>query len=421
MQKTLLKLNSEIKSIDLELFQQYSVLNLSKNNKIFKYFSNLTTPCYPMQTWNWACEFWMPEKMSVNGHEAFLINVFQEETKIWVQAVIYQYPWHFNQVFLTVPRGPVFSTNFSQAPEHIQVEVLKSWNYILQQLIQQTKAVFVKIESTWDGDTEMNLTNSNNESAVADLKYDLAVKVRQNFDNKSVETQTKFLQPPYSRTIQTWNKEWLSDPDVEYKQSFQKYFDIYFESVLQTFESKTRYNARLGLKKNLEVTWDKTEDDFEHFWKIMQTTADRQKFKPYSRKYYQNVFKNDWAQLALVKTAQGQVINAWMGSFLAGMGMYLYGGSDTDFGSLKGAELIHTAAIIRCIQGGNRYYDMGGTSLLDGAIPAWDGYSKFKKGFGGKIVEYLPHTYDYMARPRVYKAVNLAISTAKNAKMLIRR
>ena len=427
--------------VKLELFKESQSELIYKPKKgisgDFYFFENRITPCYPMQTFSWAADFWMVEKESVAGHQSFLVNVFNEDKTVWIQAIVYQYPWHFKEVFLTIPRGPICSFNFHSSSEKTQTELLQKFKKSLEELIKSTKACFIKIEPSWDGSQILDLTTGETDHDIAPLEYRLGQSVFDLFKKQKINTKTKFLQPPYSRTIkiqvahtdedQSQNKgnrmEYLSNLSTD--TFFEIWFETYFEAVVSCFESKTRYNARLAKKKGLSVVWDKSEAGFEEFWKIMQKTSDRQEFVPYSREYYQNVLKNDWADLVLVKTEKGEVTNAWMGSFIAGMGMYLYGGSDLAFSNLKGAELIHTAAIIRTLQKcgkmaqtetGQQFeliYDMGGSSLLDGALPAWDGYSKFKKGFGGKIVEYLPHSFDVVYKTWKYSWVNFLINTVK--------
>ena len=411
----------------------------------FYFFENRFTPCYPMQTFSWVADFWMVEKQIVAGHQSFLISVHDENKTIWIQALVYQYPWHFKEVFLTIPRGPICSFNFHNSSPKIQDELLKRFQKSLEELIKSTQACFVKIEPTWDGSQILDLVTGDTDHDIAPLEYKLGLAVLEQFKNQKIKSKTKFLQPPYSRTIKIQvshslenetqqkgnRKEYLSNLSTD--TFFEIWFESYFEAVITCFESKTRYNARLAKKKNLEIVWDKSEAGFEEFWQIMQKTSDRQDFVPYSMDYYKNVLKNDWADLVLVKTATGQVTNAWMGSFTGGMGMYLYGGSDLAFSNLKGAELIHTAAIIRTLQkcgkmtqteDGQQFeliYDMGGSSLLDGALPAWDGYSKFKKGFGGKIVEYLPHSFDVIYKTWKYTWVSFLINTVKPLAKKLRR
>jgi len=415
---------SKIKLASSTNFENIYSLDSESYNKL-NFFENVITPIYPMQTWGWVSDFWLSEKKAADGHEAFLISECDSTKNYWVQAVVYKYPWHTGEVFLTIPRGPVFSFNFNKASEAVQTKLLLDFKKSLEAVVNITKACFVKIESSWDGSQILDLTTGDTD--IADLKYDSSNKLLDHFKNQYINFNTKFLQPPYSRTIKIQVENILPLPfkGGASEDFFGVWFGTYFESVVTCFESKTRYNARLAKKKGLQIFWDKSDETFEEFWSIMEKTSDRQEFVPYTRSYYKNVLKNDWADLVLVKTPEGQTTNAWMGSFISGMGMYLYGGSDLSFSSLKGAEYIHTAAIIRTLQkcgktvetdiGGQfeLVYDMGGSSLLDGALPAWDGYSKFKKGFGGKIVEYLPHTYDVIYKPFKYNLLKFSIDFLK--------
>lgn len=393
------------------------------------YFENQITPIYPMQTWSWAADFWQIEKGNTAGHQVFMVQASDPTKNFWIQALVYQYPWHLNEVFLTIPRGPICSFELHRAPEKLQTELIEAFQNSLDELAKSTKACFLKIEPTWDGSQILDLTTGDSDREIARLQYRLGSDLLEQFQNKKINLKTKFLQPPYSRTIKIQVPNTLSNTiEGDAKEDFfGAWFETYFEPVITCFEAKTRYNARLSRKKNLEIIWDKSPAAFDQFWEIMQKTADRQEFVPYTREYYQNVLKNDWADLVLVKTATGQVTNAWMGSFTAGMGMYLYGGSDLAHSNLKGAELIHTAAIIRTLQKCGKMvdteigqqleliYDMGGSSLLDGALPAWDGYSKFKKGFGGKIVEYMPHSFDVIYKTWKYTWLNFLINKLKPA------
>jgi len=421
MSTTLIQAETKLKKTKETEFEIIYSLEDSEIN----FFENSITPCYPMQTWGWATDFWLLEKQNVAGHTAYCISIYDEKIDgAWIQAIVYQYPWHLNEVFLTIPRGPICSYGFHSQSLETQARLLQKFKQELDDLVISTSAAFVKIESTWDGSQDLDLTTGETDHDIAPLSYKLGQDLHKLFKSQKTNFKTKFLQPPYSRTIKI-----QATPETGIKdenQDFNQFFEQHFETVVSKFESKTRYNARLAKKKGLQVFWDKSETTFKDFWQIMEKTSDRQEFVPYSRSYYSKVLKNDWADLVLVKTAEGEVTNAWMGSFVAGMGMYLYGGSDLQFSSLKGAELIHAAAIVRTLQKCGKVvknsegeevleliYDMGGSSLLDGALPAWDGYSKFKKGFGGKIVEYLPHTYDVIYKPWKYAWVSFLIGTVK--------
>jgi lipid II:glycine glycyltransferase (peptidoglycan interpeptide bridge formation enzyme) len=182
-----------------------------------------------------------------------------------------------------------------------------------------------------------------------------------------------------------------------------------------------RADIRRAAREGVGVRLGAGAADLDAFYTIMEQTGTRAGFGIHSREYYRSA----WAQFApdgagLFLAEQGEqtlaacLIFAW-----AGTGLYLYGGSTAE-GLKSGANhALQWQAIQWGRERGCTRYDFWGVPDQFGqASAATDdaerarleeaakddplyGVFRFKKGFGGEVVRYLP-AYDRVYLPPLY-------------------
>jgi len=74
---------------------------------------------------------------------------------------------------------------------------------------------------------------------------------------------------------------------------------------------------------------------------------------------------------------------------------YLHGGFDYKYRHLMAPYLLQWEAMKLAYDKRFEYYDFWGYEPSDGSKPLWAGFSRFKKGFGGKVVE-TPGCFDFI-------------------------
>ncbi len=163
-----------------------------------------------------------------------------------------------------------------------------------------------------------------------------------------------------------------------------------------------------------------SSDDIATFYAIMQATGARAAFGIHSQAYYHTAFQQFQHHACLLLAEQaGQPVAAHMVFSDGHAGLYLYSGA-TDVGLKVGANhLLQWHAIQWAREQGCRFYDLWGipdalgqaacvadpavraTLEAEAAQDALIGVYRFKKGFGGAVVRYLP-AYDQVFLPPLY-------------------
>jgi len=183
------------------------------------------------------------------------------------------------------------------------------------------------------------------------------------------------------------------------------------EELFAKLESKTRYNINLSYKKGVRIQEDSSMQGLETYINILQETTKRQAFYLHTPDY----FKKMWEVLAdtgMMKifhaVYQDTVLVSWIMFIFNGVLYYPYGASrsisrDTMASNLMMWEMIKFGKQIGC-----KSFDMWGSLGPDADKKSpWYGFHRFKKGYGGNLVEFLG-TFDLVLNPLNYKLFNLA-------------
>jgi lipid II:glycine glycyltransferase (peptidoglycan interpeptide bridge formation enzyme) len=191
------------------------------------------------------------------------------------------------------------------------------------------------------------------------------------------------------------------------------------DSILSGFESKTRYNIRLGQKKGVEIIRSEKRTDIKIFLNILEETSKRQKFLIHQNNYYEalwDIFKPQKMIHLFMAYYQGKPVS---GLFLITFGnkcWYLYGASGSIHRETMPNYALHWEVIKWAKNNGLKEYDLWGIPFVkdDNSAPPENhplfGVWRFKKGFGGKIVRY-PGTFDIPYSSVYYNLFEKGIKT----------
>jgi lipid II:glycine glycyltransferase (peptidoglycan interpeptide bridge formation enzyme) len=207
------------------------------------------------------------------------------------------------------------------------------------------------------------------------------------------------------------------------------------EQLLGAMSKGHRADIRRAAREGVTVRVGQGAADLAGFYTIMEQTGARADFAIHSRAYYQTAWELFQQQAADAASAidrepanasrlflaeqNGATLGACMIFAWAGTGLYLYGGS-TEMGLKLGANhALQWQAIQWARAQGCRLYDFWGVPDQFGlaALAAHTaeraaleeqaksdplyGVFRFKKGFGGRVVRYLP-AYDRVYMPPLY-------------------
>jgi len=201
------------------------------------------------------------------------------------------------------------------------------------------------------------------------------------------------------------------------------------EELLAQMGEKTRYNIGLAARKGVSIKLSSSQDDnfekdFEEFWDLLNQTARRQKIRLFGKEYYRKelqIGKNlpqpllkegnrssplgevgrDFVNVLFIAEYQNKPIAANIVNLFGNRATYLHGGSDNEYRSLMAPHLLQWEQIKYAKSVGCKIYDFWGCD-----DEKWPGVSRFKKGYGGREVEFCG-THDYVFDKwwyRIYKA-----------------
>jgi lipid II:glycine glycyltransferase (peptidoglycan interpeptide bridge formation enzyme) len=177
------------------------------------------------------------------------------------------------------------------------------------------------------------------------------------------------------------------------------------ERLLANMHPKTRYNIRVAEKHGVKVE-DRTDDGaLEIYLKLYFETTKRQGFAGHNANYHRTVFKTlKEAGLAklMIATYEGEPLTAWCVFIFKDTIYYAYGGSSKSHPEVMSNNLVCWEVIKLGKKLGLKTFDMWGAlgSDPDPKDP-WIGFHRFKKGYGGELVEYIG-TYDYILNWPIY-------------------
>ena len=198
------------------------------------------------------------------------------------------------------------------------------------------------------------------------------------------------------------------------------------DALLKAMKPKTRYNIRLAERRGVVIRRAETEVDLQAFHALLQVTGERDEFGIHTFSYYEELwrlFGPEGDNSALVLLAEHPDESERAEGPIAGLlalrsgreAIYMYGASANRGREHMPTYLVQWHAIRWAREQGCSLYDFWGIPDApddEGAAEEVSptntrsglrGVYWFKKGFGGREVEY-PGAYDYVYNPLLYKA-----------------
>ncbi len=170
------------------------------------------------------------------------------------------------------------------------------------------------------------------------------------------------------------------------------------EELLRAMHEKTRYNVKLAERKGVSIA----KGDPGIFIKLLKETAKRDGFHLHPESYYQKLLDTQTSTLTnelFIAVYQNEPIAGAMINFYSptGTATYLHGASTSAHRNVMAPYFLHWYVIQEAKNRGFHAYDFWGIDETH-----WPGVTRFKKGFGGEIIEY-PLSLDILYKPFWYK------------------
>lgn len=317
-----------------------------------------------LQAWEWG------EFQESLGFKASRLAV-EQDGKIALLAQVFQIPLPFQKSYLYIPYGPIF---FNAGDLEMVKLSLKTLLSELRKISEKSNSIFLKIEAD---KTKFDISLS----AFGFVKSDKDVQAR----------ETLILD--------------ISKPE---------------EELLKNMKQKTRYNIKVAQKNGVEFgEFADQKEAFEAFYNLISKTAQRQKYRLHPKKHYEKMIElfvggknsdgENFQKIFFVKYKDNFLAIALI-NFFGKRATYLHGGSSEEFKNLMAPHLLHWEIIKKAKDLGFSEYDFWGIvteKTSKKMSQKWSGFSRFKIGFSGDVVEY-KGAYDFVYSKLWYNLYKIA-------------
>ena len=304
-----------------------------------------------LQGWEWG-DF--QEKL---GRAVKRMAIFDKENNsLLCLASLIKYPLPLRKNYLYIPRGPIIIKDQEAV-----------WNIFLDEIkkiADKEKSIFLKTEPV-----------INNQKGTLEILKEL----------KFINAKT--LQPQSTLLIDLLKNE---------------------EELLKEMEYETRYAIRVAKRRGVVIkkieNFLEKKEHLEEFWRLLQETAQRNHFKTYSKKYYEEILglNGDLKSQLLLAYLDNQIIGINIIVFFNKTATYLYAASKKGYGKYNASTLLLWEAILEAKMKDYNFFDLWGISASSKkSSDKWSGFTAFKKSFGGKEINYLG-TWDYIFDKKFY-------------------
>jgi lipid II:glycine glycyltransferase (peptidoglycan interpeptide bridge formation enzyme) len=172
------------------------------------------------------------------------------------------------------------------------------------------------------------------------------------------------------------------------------------EMLLAGMRKSTRYEIRRGMKMDIPVHLSTDARDLRKFEALYKKTSERQGFVGHSSIQEEFVLfaKENQAMLFLGYVGK-QLISGAITLFYGGQAIYHHGASIPSKTPVSYA--VQWKSILEAKNRGINVYNFYGIAPEDRPNHPWRGLTLFKKGFGGREINYI-HAHDYPTSPWYY-------------------
>ncbi|MBN3033339.1 MAG: peptidoglycan bridge formation glycyltransferase FemA/FemB family protein [Candidatus Saganbacteria bacterium] len=212
-----------------------------------------------------------------------------------------------------------------------------------------------------------------------------------------------------------------SPKQVQPRATFILDLDRDLETLLKSFEEKTRYNIRLAERKGVVVSEDVSEAGIGVFNQLYKETARRDGFLVHPPLYYQKLREIMFpAGLGtnFIAYYEGKPVAAVIILAFGKKVWYMYGASASEYRNVMPNHLLHWEVIKWAKDRGYKEYDLWGIPAEPREGHPLFGVYRFKKGFNGKPVKYIG-AYDFPYSPLLFNLFEYGLAGWQNVRSLL--
>lgn len=183
------------------------------------------------------------------------------------------------------------------------------------------------------------------------------------------------------------------------------------DKLFANLNNKTRYNVNLAYRKGVTLYENTSAEGMEQYLEILKETTTRQGFYAHTPDYFRTMWKTlgDSGMLRIFNAVyENTILVSWIVFVFNNVLYYPYGASRDVHRDVMASNLMMWEMIRFGKREGCQMFDMWG-SLGPEPDPkdAWFGFHRFKKGYGGDLVEFVG-TFDLVLNQPLYQLFKVA-------------
>jgi FemAB family len=323
---------------------------------------------YFLQQKNWTA-FW--QVVNPFPHKTLEFNV--SKGIYTLSAIVYQYPWYFGQKYWYIAKGGVLSSNESSK--------INNWSSLEKSELEN---LFWQLNNKIKDQAKVG--------GACYIKADWEEGLTDRIGFKDLDKWLSFYQSRYKTAryshkiiqyLQTMTLDMSLIPkgpkfDINELEKFFEYSKMFW--------NMTNSNVKRYTKKSLALGWqistEKTNENFEAFWSVYNSTKDRQAFVTQTKEYTQTLFSQEFSRIVILRNKEGEACCVWQGIVFGNTFVYLTGGNNQYSFDNYGQYLMHLVAVWMGYSEGLSVYDLGGYDKTKG-------FGRFKENYKGQIRTFL--------------------------------
>lgn len=183
------------------------------------------------------------------------------------------------------------------------------------------------------------------------------------------------------------------------------------DELFDNLKRKTRYNVNLAHKKGVKIFENSTLEGMEQYLEILEETIARQGFYAHEPKYFRQMWESI-GQTGMIRifnaVYEEKILASWVMFLFNDVLYYPYGASRDLHREVMPSNLLLWEMIRFGKEQGCHTFDLWGSLGLnpDKENPYY-GFHRFKKGYGGEIMEFVG-SYDLVMNQPLYKFFRFA-------------
>ena len=177
-------------------------------------------------------------------------------------------------------------------------------------------------------------------------------------------------------------------------------------------------------QKGISVRTSKNPAEMEIFFKFYEEIAKKDNFQTNERNYLKNQLNFDFATLYIAEFTDENAKKIPIAATIMYTGKdacyYAYAGADYEFRKKEGGAILLTQMLMDARAAGKKFFDFWGITTSENPKDPWYGFTKFKKSFGGRQIDYAG-TYDIPINRKKYALYSLLRPINKLKRKIIRK